>query len=89
MNNLQKIASTIGATAVALGTGLAFAGAASAMNVPVPDNCGKTESFQEVHGGYIYRYEPISQEGNTFYYGVTIPNVPAGWVPIGQVACTV
>ncbi|MFD3428739.1 hypothetical protein [Nocardia fluminea] len=89
MNNVKRIASTVGTAVIALGLGTVFAGAASAMNVPPPHNCGQTESFQEVHGGYIYRYEPIGQEGNKFWYGVTVPNVPAGWVPVGQVECTV
>lgn len=88
MNNIQKIASAVGAAVVALGVGATFAGSAYAMDVPAPLNCGTTESFQEVHGGYIYKYDFLSQEGTTYYYGVAVPNVPAGWVPVGQVACT-
>ncbi|MGW6119579.1 hypothetical protein ACWFRF_11075 [Nocardia sp. NPDC055165] len=88
MKKLQRIVSTIGAAAVVLGFGAAFAGTASAMNVPTPLNCGQQEAFQEVHEGYIYRYELFSQNGTTYYYGVSVPNVPAGWVPVGEVACT-
>ncbi|WKG09626.1 hypothetical protein QX204_32315 [Nocardia sp. PE-7] len=87
MNKIHRIASIIGAAAVVLGVGATFAGTASAINVPTPLHCGE-QAFQEVHEGYIYRYELISQNGTTYYYGVSVPNVPAGWVPVGEVACT-
>ncbi|MEV6363670.1 hypothetical protein [Nocardia asteroides] len=87
VKTVQRIGSAIGAAAIALGMGAAFAGTASAIPVPVPLNCGQTGSFQEVHDGYIYLYEHFSQSGTDFHYGVSVPNVPAGWVPVGQVSC--
>lgn len=92
MNRARKIAaSMVGAAAAVIVVSTAAAGTAAAgidIPRPLPENCGKSGFSQVDSRNYLFAYELYKQEGNTYYYGVSVPNVPAGFVPIGESSCT-